>query len=566
MKLYILFLNLIFFSSGLGAQEISFEASVDKNILGIDEQLTLSITISGGNLSGLPIPQLPPLKDFDIVNSYRSQSISIVNVQVSTSLEIKYVLVPKGVGHFTLPAITLNHKEKTYQTKPIEIEVTGQGKATPPPSQSPSSIKKLEKVPGNLFLDAQVNKRTVFVNEQVTLNIKFYQRINLWESSGYTPPSFTGFWVEDLPVSKQPTKQNIDGLTYLVHEVVNKALFPTTEGEYTIGETSMSCVVSPFQEPILLKTNPIKIKVLPLPQNKPKNFSGAIGDFLISSEVDKKIVEENQPINLKVKIKGEGNIKTIPQPSLPRLIDFKVYSSGEVSSVSNSEFKICGEKEYKYILIPTSPGKHILEPIILSYFNPETKRYEMNKTPRITIIAKPASSFEKKMAQKQEVRILKKDIRYIKEPLNLTNQSSYLYQNKLFLLLQVLPVLSIVVTIFYKRHLIRAYQRYSRLKRIKKKALKGLSRAKGQLGEKTKDEFYGTISKTILEYLGDKLNLLPNEITIEVLETKELNEEILNEVQNILKSCDYARYAPSTYTLENMEEILIKAKECIAKI
>ncbi|MEW6097094.1 MAG: BatD family protein [bacterium] len=572
--LYILLLTLTFFNSNIWAQDISFEASVDRHVLGINDQLTLSVSISGGNLGGIPSPQLPPLKGFDIVNSYRSQSISIVNAQVSTSLEIKYVLVPKDTGKFTIPPIILNYRDKLYQTTPIDIEVTGERKVTPVPSQPTPSQPVIEpsRARGNLFLDAWVNKHTVFVNEQITLKIKFYQKISLWENPGYNPPSFTGFWVEDLPVCQQPTRQIIDGREYLVHEVMNKALFPTSQGEFTIGEAIMSCVVSPFQGAITLKTAPIKIKVLPLPPNKPKNFSGAIGNFSISCQVDKNTVEENQPVSLKIKIKGTGNIKTIPKPNLPKLIDFKKYDSGESSQVYNSNLNIEGEKEYKYVLVPTSPGKHVIDPITLSYFNPATQRYEISKTPKITITAKPQMgtklAFNEKRHLRQEVQVLKEDIRYIKEPLNLTTRANLLYQNKLFLLLQILPILSIAAAFSYKRHLIRLNQdiKYSRLKRANKKAAKGLSKAKSLLSEDTIDEFYGIISKTLIEYLGDKLNLLPNEVTSETLNAKELKEDIINEVQDILQTCDYARFAPSTYTLENMKEILNKTKNLIGRI
>lgn len=566
IKLYIyqtslVLLTLTLFNFSIWAQDISFEASVDKHVLGIDEQVTLSVVISGSSLSGIPAPQLPPLKDFDIVNSYRSQSISIVNTQISTSLDIKYVLVPKSTGKFIIPSIILDYKGKKYQTTPIEIEVTGQEKVIPA-TPSPSVRESMK---GNLFLDARVNKQTVFVNEQITLKINFYRSINLWQSPAYNPPSFTGFWVEDLLISQQSARQIINGREYLVHEIMNKALFPTSPGEFTIGETTMSCVVSPFQDAITIKTDPIKIKVLPLPANKPKNFSGAIGNFSISCQIDKQIVEENQPINLKIKIKGAGNIKTIPKPDLPKLIDFKKYDSGESSQVSNSNHIIQGEKEYKYVLIPTSPGKHVINPIILSYFNPTLKRYEISKTPEITIIAKPQKGTKLTINEKQEVQLLKEDIRYIKEPLKLTNQANYLYQNKLFLLLQFLPILSLWAAFSYKRHLVRLNQdiRYSRLKRANKKAVKGISLAKSLLAQNSKDEFYGVVSKTVLEYLGDKLNLSPNEITMEILKAKNVKKDIIDEVQDILQTCDYARFAPSTYTLDNMKEILNKIKNLI---
>lgn len=80
IKLYIyqaslVLLTLTFFNFSIWAQDILFEASVDKHVLGINDQVTLSVAILGSNLSRIPAPQLPPLKDFDIVNFYRSQNI-----------------------------------------------------------------------------------------------------------------------------------------------------------------------------------------------------------------------------------------------------------------------------------------------------------------------------------------------------------------------------------------------------------------------------------------------------------------------------------------------------------
>jgi hypothetical protein len=417
---------------------------------------------------------------------------------------------------------------------------------------------------GNLFIKTTLDNYTPYVNQQIVLTFSFYRRINLWENPQYEKPSTTGFWVEELPSSSAPQRRIINGLEYLVHEM-HTALFPTAPGEYTIGEAVLTCSVSPFQPPVRLKTKPIKVKVLPLPQKgKPVDFSGCVGRFNISAWVDKKEVTVGEPVTLTIKISGQGNIKTIPKPKLPPLVDLKKYDSGETANTSTSGTKIIGGKIYKYVLVPTTAGEHIINPIRFSYFDPYRKRYVVKNTAAIKIKAKSSGTIGiKGKVLKQDIKILKKDIR---------DESGYLYQNKWYLAMHIIPVFLLIGAVFYKKHLTRLQQDigYLRLTRSTKVARRRLARAKKLLSLNTEKEFYGEVSKALYNYLADKLNIPAASITIDnakqLLEKRNISDKLITEFCDCLSTCDYARFAPITSTIEHMQQVLDKAKDIITSM
>ena len=78
-----------------------------------------------------------------------------------------------------------------------------------------------------MFLTATLSKNRAYVNEGVTLAIKFYRRVNPVDTPEYTPPTLTGFWVEELPVpvtQVKPTYPSIAQQAGVEGLVVVKAL------------------------------------------------------------------------------------------------------------------------------------------------------------------------------------------------------------------------------------------------------------------------------------------------------------------------------------------------------
>ena len=612
MKKIILILLFIFTTTISYAEDISISADVDKQEISLDGQLALTITVTG-NVSNIPEPHIPRLDGFTAYSSGRSQNISIINGQVTSSVSFTYVLVPNAEGDYTLGPFTIDYNGKTYSAGPINIKVIPRTarQPRPPQPQAPSTYPQAptgryqhepRQRPGKeLFIETYVDRLRAYVNEQITLTFAFYQSVNLFENPVYTPASTTGFWKEDMPPQKKYYKV-INGKRYLVTEI-KTALFATSPGEFTIGPARLKASVedlqrfssrSPFDifdndpfsmfkrgKPIILTTDPIKVEILPLPEeNKPVDFKGDVGSFDISAKVDKYTVEENQPVSLKIKIKGKGNIKTISSPMFPKPDNVKLYDSGSSENISKSDYVVQGEKVFEKVVIPQKAGTISIGPIRYSYFDPIAKKYVKKKIGPITIDVtkskeQPAvpTGISLPGLTKEEVKLLKKDICYIKIfPPHLKSRHSFLYKNKIFLALNILPLLCLIFLYIYELHRKRLKTDigYARARRARGLASKRLKEAKDIMQKQNVKGFYAEIYRAVIEYIADRLNVPHPSITKDVLEKalqeKGYSNQNIEKLRALFDTCDMARFASGRFTKEDMHKTLEEAAEIIAEL
>ncbi len=77
-------------------------------------------------------------------------------------------------------------------------------------------------------------------------------------------------------------------------------------------------------------------------------------DVVISVSADKNKIDLNDNIRLNVSVEGSGNV---PQPQMPDLSAFNVYSSGRSQNISFINGKMSSSIVYNYNLMPKSTGK-----------------------------------------------------------------------------------------------------------------------------------------------------------------------------------------------------------------
>ena len=604
MKKIILFTILFLFVATLSyADDISISSNVDRNEIALDEQITLTITVAG-NVSNIPKPQIPDLNGFSSYSAGRSQNVSIINGQISSSVVFTYILVPNDVGEYKLGPFTIDYKGSSYSAGPIDVSVISKaaGKAQTPSytysDEDESYEQETRKEVKELFIETYVDKLTAYVNEQITLTFAFYQAVNLFENPAYNPPSVTGFWAEDMPPQKKFYKI-INDKKYLVTEI-KTALFATSQGEFTIGAAKLEASVedlerfssrSPFDvfnrdpfsmfrrgKPIILTTDPITVNVLPLPEEgKSLNFKGDVGSFDIAVSLDKDTVEENQPITLKIKIEGKGNIKTTSSPELPDISDVRFYDSGSSENISKENYIVQGEKIFEKVVIPKKEGTFAIGPIEYSYFDPVSKRYIEKNIPPITINATKSEEssiaetpFSAMRLTKEEVKLLKKDICYIKTSTpHLKSKEAFLYKNKLFWLINIfiLFILSYLYVYHAYKERLRTDIGYARSRKARSIASKRLKRSRNIALKGNVKDFYAEIYRAVIEYIADRLNIPHPSITKDILErsleAKSASKKSIEELKELFDLCDMARFASGNFTKEDMRKTLEEATRVI---
>ena len=179
-----------------------------------------------------------------------------------------------------------------------------------------------------LFVTASVDNDRPYIGQQITYISRIYQRSDSPHSLHYGPPGFAGFW--DVQATEQSEySETIDSKEFRVIEL-RTLLFPSVVETIEIQPGVLTASTSSSQEPIIVESATVLVEVRPTPANAPAGFTGAVGRFEVSASVDTTTARMSEPVQLTVKIEGEGNIEALPAPSWPEFQGWRVVQSPAV--------------------------------------------------------------------------------------------------------------------------------------------------------------------------------------------------------------------------------------------
>ncbi len=601
------FTILLFLSKFLHAADYHVEASIDRSQVAVNQGFVITLEVTGEGTTQVNFqPEFPASMDKFcqlIGRGGESSNFQIINNKVSFSKSIQYTFQAREIGKFQIDPIIVKIGNQTFQSNPFQIEIVKAGTPQSPATGSTPTTPGAESSTGgleeNLFLKAIVNKRTVYQNEPVIVTYKIYTRVTVASYNLEKLPNTTGFWQEEFEMPQQPRlfTEVINGRKYQVAEIRKVALFPTEIGKKTLEPLALNCEVrvqarrrptsifdSFFDDPFFGRTqqvtianDPVTINVLPLPQeNKPKNFSGIVGRFNLSVTADKNEVEANEAIKLKARLTGEGNIRLLPNPVIDLPEDFEKYGPTTSEKINRENNRISGSKSFEYVLIPRQAGNRTIKGISLSYFDLDSKSYQILQTPDIQINIKKGKKDFVSMGpgfSREEIKILGKDIRYIQQTMpEFSMIGKYFYQSPEFLILFFSPLLVMIGAIYYRRRMevFSENVAYARSRRASRIATDRLKNARKLLAENTQKEFYAEISRAIMSFVANKLNLdeagiMTGEVQ-NLLRNKKVNETTVQQYLDCLQTCDFQRFAPSNASLEEMKKFYNEAKNVITNL
>jgi len=588
---------LAFFLAGSGAHsaELSFTASIDRNELSMDEQLILTISVSGKDVSGIGEPELPELDGFEVVgrNSSSSSRVSFVNGKMSSShtLDYMYYLRPLRTGTLTIGEATIRFGGKTYKTEPIQIEVSksagGRRAVSPPPV--PRAPEPRRGRGRDIFIEARVDKRKAVVGEQITLTYVLYSRARVTGLRYASVPPYTGFWAEQLFEAKRlnPERKVIGGLAYDAFVLKKVALFPTMAGELKLDPLEAVCEVAVRSDDFFgffdrsrdypVKSNPVEVSVENLPAaGRPPVFAGAVGRFRISGTVDNDSPRLGEGVTLTLRVSGRGNMKTLPNPSLPEVAGIRKYEPEISLSLDKTGGVVGGEKVFKYVLVPEVVGSVTIPSVSLSYFDPEKKAYETARTKPIRLNVKPGTVRPPVTAvgtRQSEVKRMGEDIRFIKSDVeDLDSYSVSFYRSVPFLSLQFVPVIGLVLSAYLKRRSDRLKRdpAWARFLNATRNATREIRKAESCLRSDDPVGFSAALSKALARFLYERLGIPSARITAEevaeAMRDKGVEEETIGRYRDCVSRLDYLRFAPASETTGEMKELIEAARLIVREL
>ena len=242
-------------------------------------------------------------------------------------------------------------------------------------------------LPGeSLFVRASVNNHRPYLGQQITYTFRVYQSSGLALSSGtvrYEPPGFAGFW-NNQAVEQDQYPETIDSVEYQVIEL-RTLLFPSVVGTVAIDPAGLAVSTGSSGDQSLLESPPVAVEVRPLPPASPVGFTGAVGRFDISAEVDAAAGQVNEPVQITVTVSGEGNIEALPDPSWPEFAGWRVIESPAGASTQVVAGQVTGNRTFKIILVPETAGGLTIPEIGYTHFDPDSERFVQTATAPIVV-------------------------------------------------------------------------------------------------------------------------------------------------------------------------------------
>ena len=575
-KILILFLSISHFV--LSAQ-INFEATVSKSKLALNERLRIDFVMNqnGDNFSP------PEFENFQIIGG-PNQSIktSYVNGERKFSKTYSYFLKPLKKGKLKINQASIEIDGEIYKSLQIEVLITDSVKQ---PSDSITQYYNDD----DIELRALISKGSPYLNEPITVVYKLYYKapINISDARETETPNFKDFWSQIIKIPQLKVKREIyKGQNYNVVEWRKVVLYPQKVGELEISPLSLNLVLDVptdkrdffgnviyDQTSQIISTGMRRIIVKDLPQlGKPDSFSGAVGNFEFDVILNKNSLRATESFQAELKVKGNGNLKLFDLPDILVPNSMELFEPEREELISTNLSGMSGSVSKYFTVIPRFQGNFPIEEVEFSYFDPNTEKYKVVKSPRLTIDVYDGPVISSTITNDNSNIITSNDsFRFIKLKGNLREiNNDVFFQSQFFYVIVTTPfilLLSILLFTTYKRN---KKESSSELIRIEERKInKMIDSAKESIGDKIL--FYDKIEKAIIKSLLVKFSIRMDSLNKEKIQQigheKGLSKDDVLLIIKLIENCEKARYSRSSDSIMNKDlEIAKKVISSILKV
>lgn len=617
------FLSCVFLANSSLAQ-IRFSAVCTDKTISKDDYLQIQFIVENAPDVETIIP--PSFKNFSIISGPNQQSgMSNINGKVDQYIAISFYLKPNGPGKYVMGPATARVNGKEYRSNPIAVTVTNTAGTSQNNSGSVSPFGNMpfdypgepsthrfddyilkkgdnvrDKVQKNIFIKLDINKTSCYVGQAVVASYKLYTRLRS-ESVVTSAPSFNGFSVSELQVNdvNSASVEKYNGRDYNVYTLRKVQLYPLQAGTFTldpvVADNKVTFLKSEYagsqegdmfydmlqnfanatspqnsviEEHVTLQSKPVEITVKPLAEeNKPADFKGAVGDFRLSSSLEKNNITTDDAGNLKVTIDGIGNIQLINSPKInwPEGIDG--YDAKVTDNIDKFSVPIKGTKTFTFPFTASKAGNYTIPAFSFSYFDPSTEQYRtLNTQPIIVNITKGKGNSQNRFVKSINATDDKSES-------VLTTYASWLIVAAAFITFFIFITVRRKSVEDKKKKLLQTTMRHradaTKEKKEQEFIIPGnpLIEAHTKLMEEKQNEFYSVLDCSLKNYLAGKFK-----VPIEELTKKRVNEELDKcnvglgtslMLNSLLDEVEMNVYAPLSNS-NHLKNVYEKASEVVA--
>ena len=601
MKRFSIFVLFLTVAVALSAQQLTGRAPSQ---VAVGEQFRLTYTVNTQDVQSFRAGMIPDELEILMGPSTSSQSsYQLVNGHMSSSSSVTYtyIVVASKQGSFVIPPAHVTADGKKIQSNEVRIKVSGQAAGGGAGAQGGRRSRQSDDMRpagtaisgSDLFIKVSASKNHVREQEPILLTYKVYTLVQLTQLNGKMA-DLKSFYTREvpLPLEKSFKIEQFNGRPYKTVTWQQYVMFPQATGKLEIPAITYSGVVAqqnrnidPFEAFFnggsgyvevekKIKAPGITIQVDPLPA-RPAGFSGGVGSFTISAQLEQSEVKANDPVKLRVTVSGVGNMKLLKQPVVEFPKDFDSYDAKVTDKTRLTTQGLEGSIVYDFLAVPRHQGTFEIPPIAYTYFDLQANAYKTVKTEAFTLhVAKGDGSAASSSAytSQEDVRQLNSDIRYIKT--GDTRQRGigdfYFGSTEYWVTLGILLCCFVALFVIFRRRAIEnANVVKQRAGKAGKVASKRLKKAARLMNDGKEGEFYDEVLRALWGYVGDRLSMpveqLSRDNISQQLASHNVSDATIQQFIGALDECEFARYAPGDAT-GNMNKVYDAALTAITQI
>jgi len=442
-------------------------------------------------------------------------------------------------------------------------------------------VDPYEKIRQNLFLKLVVDKKSCFAGEPVLATFKLYSRLES-KSDIVKNPGFYGFTVYDMVnlSDKQAATENVNGMQFDVHTIRKVQLYPLQAGLFTIDpmevknkvEFSHSAVHKKAEQEIVegmmgnydnetgvgnkeifetqISTEPVAIQVKSLPvKNRPDEFNGAVGDFVISAALARDSIAKNEEGFFEITMKGSGNFTQLNAPAVVWPSGMEGFEPVIKDSLDKTQFPLAGRRVFRYAFIGSKAGQYQIQPVSFSFFTPGKKTY---KTVLTNITTVKISNEEKRntITAPQKVSIADTNAR-----------TSRVAAGVVILLV----IIVLAYWVMYKHKPAPVVK----TEMANAQSVEEIFNPARKFIHTSDQEFYAALYRSVWNYLGSRFDLSGSDMNKLVLAEKIKKAGIPGEITQplflLIELCETGKYTKVNLS-EDKEKLVSQAEELMRKM
>ncbi|MBW7676466.1 BatD family protein [Chryseobacterium chendengshani] len=328
--------------------------------------LTIVLELNGDNLVQQSKIMLPDLSKFNIIgNGSFNQGVRDPDSNVSVEQYItRIALEPKQRGKIRIGSVLVTVNNKIYKTEPFDIFIRDIEKKT-----------VAKNIDNDVYLNMEIEDREVYQNQATVAVLRVYSKNidNLRKVRNIHLPENQNINVH--PVNFHKSEIDPSGFGNMPSQILAMFIvFPNESGFVEVPSVSAS--VNSYTAKSKVSSNKVKLNVKKLPEGSPECFKNAVGNFKVDVYHESKDkIEAKKPVNVILKVSGEGNLSDMELPKIENSPDYEVFAPKITSRVKAG---IEGMKGYilaNYVLIPNKSGSLNIKTEEFAFFNPAVKEY-----------------------------------------------------------------------------------------------------------------------------------------------------------------------------------------------